>query len=468
MREAKSMSFRQFIAASLSGAIKPPRIWAKDGSRWYSSLDHVSISRDRSFSLESSVAGGRLSHREESKSPELRSFDAFLKEEGIVNPSSLSFNVRDEDVFDIPDVSGSKKQPIVLDVDDVAICEDDQMPDNGIKYLDRYSSDESDERATSPERVKDVWDNPNPTSSSENLGNPDEDLDEVVVSDLHSLKPADRSLLKPISVTPDVSSPSPSVQTISLVPVTVQPVELAAPSEDSDVDYAEYLEQSIDVPVTAPTDEPATSSENSDGDGLADYLERSISKSSCAKQSIAEYHGTKRNITGKHGAKRRTAENRGAKRRRFNPDVKFSFQEICGKGRLKTKPSPRTVLQRTEQFRLKKTVKEQATVYPSENRETVRAIIASFPVKGGRNLDRIATTGLEEYADELEGLLIDESPNITVREILARSKEASKTGLSPQVTIQLVVVHLNWVHFLVKNSFITFGSLQFVSADMDA
>lgn len=463
MREARGMTFQQVVAASLPSVTNPPRIWAKDGIRWYSSF--ISASRDRSFSFESRVAGGSLGlslsqgHREvrtRISSPELRSFDAFLEEEGIVNPSSSSPDERDEDVVEIPVVSGSKAQPIVLDMDDVAICENDHMPEIDIKYLDRYSSDESDERATNPERVEDVWDNPNPTSSSKSLGNHDEDLDEVVFSDLHSVKPTDRSPSKLFHVASDVSSPSPSVQTIPLVPATVQTiplvpvtvptVELATSSENSDVDdFALYLEQSIDVPVTAPTVEPATSSENPDGDGFADYLERSIAENGCAKPSIAEKHGAKRSFAENHGAKRST-ENHGVKRRRLNPQriggpqLKFSFPDLWSKRRLKTKLSPRAVLPRTEQRRLNKTVKEQATVYPSENLETVRATLASFPVKGGKNHARITTTGLEVYADELEVLLIDESPVVSVRDILAQSKEASKTGLPPQVTIQLAIV----------------------------
>lgn len=488
------MSFQQVVAASLPDVTNPRTIWAKDGLRWHSSLDVISASRDRSSSFESSrVAGGSsgpslsLSYREEHAPnlnllPELRPFDAFLEEEGILHPPSLSPNDGDKDVVYIP---GSKAQPIILDTDDVAISENDHLPDIDMKYLDRYSSDESDERATSPEEVDDVWDNANPTSRSESLGNPDEDIDDVVLAELHSLRPTDGSPSKPISLTLDVSSPSPSVQTVPLVPNPVQTVPLAPqtvqtipqaiPSEDSDADsFTQYLEQNIDVSVT-PTHEPATSSGNFDWDVFGDYLEQNIARDSCAKENIAEKHGAKRNIDGKHGAKRSTAgnrvvkqitagnegvkrstagseaakrstaENHGAKRRRLNPppkggaNPKFLFPEFGTKGRLRKKLSPRAILQQAEHLRSKKTVKEQATVLPSEYLEPVSATLDSSPVNGGKILDKFATTDLE-YADELEGLLVEESRPESVRAILDRSKEVSKSGRPPQVIIQLVIV----------------------------
>jgi hypothetical protein len=481
MREARSMPFEEVVAASLPNVINTPRIWAKDGARWYSSFDYGSTSWDRSSSFESRVAGGGRgsslspAHREEFTPilvPELKPFLSFLEEMDMVeNPPTLSSDESDGDVEIISVVPGSKPQPIDygpkpqpldfgpepqpldfgpesqpidfppkvqlidsgskvqlidLDMDDVALFENDDMDvaaicgnddmGYGHRCLDRDSSnDEYDGRATSPERPEEVLEIPNPTTSSESLGNPQADLDEVVLSEIRPLEPTEQSPLKPTSI--------PSVDTIPFMSVPTPPVEPATSFENSDDDYAQLLEESIAGCEIFSAVESAEPPESSDGDGFADYLERSIASNCGPKRSISENPGA----------------NPGAKRRRNNPprtgrsNLKPPLMPI-----FRDKERPRPTFSsplRPAQVFPKKTVKEKARVY--EKQETTSVTLGSSPVKSGHNLDRSDSILMEDA----EMMLDHDSP--PVAEILARSRDASKsTGLPTQVT-SYCFVHLN-------------------------
>ena len=428
------MSFEDIIAASLPDVKNSPRIWGKDGVRWYSSFDYSGASWDRSPSFESRVAGGGIGpalsrgyHGEHTpiSDAELKPFDSFLEEEDIPfeNPPTVSSDESDEDVVIVSSIpgskaqhmdSGSKVQPIDLDVD-VAIYENDDMDDVVIcenddagydfKCLDRYSSDdECDERATSPERPEDPLETPNSTTSSGSLRNAQEDLDEVLLSELRPLEPTDQIPIEPISVTSDVSSPLPSAETVPIVSVPIPPAQPTTSSEDSDEDdnYAQFIEQNIADSETVPNVESAGPSEDSDEDGMRDYIQRNNPRNPDAKRSNVEDQGA----------------NHGAKRRRINP-------QRIGKSNFKPPSLPRPLYKRPAQVYPKRIVKEQARVY--ENQETV-SVGASAPV----NLDRNECFGVPE---EIWKEMIDpESP--PVADILARSRDASKTGLPTQVTSQ--------------------------------
>ena len=77
MREARSMSFENIIAASLPNVINTPRIWAKDGARWWSSLDqcHSPDSEDAGLFadyLEQVLLHDSFSLPEEKRKPTVR------------------------------------------------------------------------------------------------------------------------------------------------------------------------------------------------------------------------------------------------------------------------------------------------------------------------------------------------------------------------------------------------------------
>lgn len=81
MRGANNMPFQQVVTAALPNSKNNvKRKWAKDVTLWYSSLVSANTFKERSFSLESRVAGGTIIPPEPMI---LRPFEAFLEEEGL-------------------------------------------------------------------------------------------------------------------------------------------------------------------------------------------------------------------------------------------------------------------------------------------------------------------------------------------------------------------------------------------------
>ncbi|KAG0616438.1 hypothetical protein M758_5G115600 [Ceratodon purpureus] len=555
MREARSLSFEAIVAASLPNVVNSPKIWAKDGTRWFSSFDYSGPSWEPSPSFESRVAGGGIGpslsrgHREEHTPilvPELKSFASFLEEEDIVDdPPALRSDDSDADLIIISVVPGSKAQPIDsgskmqpiasaskaqpidsaskaqpidsgseaqltdfackaqpiqpactaqpiesgskvqsmdpaskaqpmdlcskpqsmdpgskarpidLDVDVVAVCENDDMDvvtisdddDMGydLKRLDRYSSDDKyDERETSPGRPEGVVETPNPTTSSDSLENPQEELDEVVLSDVRPLEPTDEIPSNPVSVASGVSTPLPSVDTGLSISVPDPAVERATTSENSDDDdFAQLLEECIAGDDICPTVEPAECSEDSDDD-FAAYLETHIARNCGPKRIMTENHGAN------PGAKRRRVNLPITGRSSFKPPSVTNFKRpsvtnfkrpsvtnfkspsvsnLRGKEMSRPKfPSS----QSAEQVHTKKAAKEQARVH--ENRELVAVTLGSSPANDGSNLDGSEAVGLEKFRfRDAEMMLDPESPAVAA--ILARSRDASKTGLATQPSL---------------------------------
>ncbi|XP_024365304.1 uncharacterized protein [Physcomitrium patens] len=432
MREARGITFQQVVSASLPSVTNIPRVWAKDGILWCSSFcDYSDTSRRRSLSFESRVAGGN-SGPSLSQGPEeptsvpgslpLVSFDSFLAEEGIilsdgkdeddliVSPVPNSYapipasggEVSDEDdvillsgnsfhapvppsrdgVKPFPVLNASKTQPIVFDINDETDVEEvvpktipqkeDTTEMPDFAFIERYSSDEMEQ---SSEKLEDV------SNTAETSGNSDEDLDELVLSKIPFSKPGGQSPLKPMSVTSDMSSPLPSFR---------------------DVPFG---------PETSPIVEPATFSENSDEHVNADYIERTIA--------------------GSRVAKRRLVNNQTTCRENLNPPFTSRFQT---QGRPKKKLLSRAGQQCPEQGCLNNAVKEQVKVYASEQFETLGMALIRPSVKGGKRLNNIDTMGVKEFADDLKGHPLTVSP--VMPDILARSKDGSKTGLLKQLLRQ--------------------------------
>jgi hypothetical protein len=261
-----------------------------------------------------------------------------------------------------PGVSGSKTQPILLDLDndtdsvDISDKEDTSFP--VFRYLDRFPSEE---RATSPESVEDdVGEAPADIGMSSELSESHNDeLEELILSDLN---------------TSNYRGPR----------------QLPAKSVSLVRDKSASLTAEKPSAIISKSVGPSISSESSDLDDFAGYLERNIEVNTLPNRA---FPSTKAKSTSKFQAPG-LQQCTGAKPR--------STQKLFSKG-------------------ISRIVPKQVPVIASPQKALHSASV---------EIDKL-DSGLEDFADELQSVLVTEGP--VVRELLTQKKEETKAGHLGQV-----------------------------------